>query len=80
MFAYFIACIASMIRIKENKCFSFLKFTGYLVPFLVPFFHSSVINILGEVNTFLQTRFDKIKLIGLFSIEFNRSRLKSQRA
>lgn len=60
MFAYFIACIASMIRIKENKCFSYLKFTGYLVPF----FHSNVINILGEVSTFLQTRFDKIELIG----------------
>lgn len=39
MFAYFFACSVSMIGIKENKCFSLLKFTGYLVgTILVPFF------------------------------------------
>ena len=62
MLAYFIACIASMIgrQGEKKKFFSLLKFTGYLVPLLGLFFHSSIINILGKASSFLRTRFDKI--------------------
>lgn len=35
-------------------------------------------DILGKAHSFLQARFDKIELIGWFSFDFNKSRLKSQ--